>query len=74
MTPTLVTVPENSDITETVKLMETYGVRRLPVVNSSGGLVGVVSSADLLGVLSAELLSLSRLPLRQRQKEQEIRV
>lgn len=74
MTPSLVTVPEDADIAETVHLMETYGVRRLPVVDVVGNLAGVVSSADLLGLLGEEILALSRLSHRQRVKEQEIRV
>lgn len=74
MTPTLVTVSIDADVAETVHLMETYGVRRLPVVDDKGALAGVISSADLLGVLGAEIQALARLPARQREKEQEIRV
>src|SRR5450631_1541428 len=44
MTPTLVTVNRNAGVNETIHLMETYGVRRLPVVDDEGGLVGIISS------------------------------
>ena len=74
MTPALVTVNRNAGIYETIHLMETYGVRRLPVVGDDGGLVGIVSSGDLLELLGQEILALSRLPARQRIKEQEIRL
>ena len=74
MTPSLVTVQDDADVAETVHLMETYGVRRLPVVDDKGALAGVISSGDLLGVLGTEILALARLPARQRMKEQEIRV
>jgi CBS domain-containing protein len=74
MTPTLVTVNERAGIYETIHLMETYGVRRLPVVNEQGGLVGIVSSVDLLELLGQELTALSKLSSRQKMKEQEIRL
>jgi CBS domain-containing protein len=74
MTPTLVTVNRNAGVYETIHLMETYGVRRLPVVDDEGGLVGIVSSGDLLELLGQEISALSRLSARQKMKEQEIRV
>lgn len=74
MTPTLVTVNKNAGIYETIHLMETYGVRRLPVVEDNGALFGIVSSGDLLELLSTEILALSRLSARQKIKEQEIRL
>lgn len=74
MMPSLVTAPVDTDVAEVVRLMETYGVRRLPVVDEKGSLAGIVTSSDLLGVLGEEILALSRLPARQREKEQEIRV
>ena len=74
MKPTLVTARQDAGVYETIHLMETYGVRRLPVVDDEGGLVGIVSSGDLLQLLSEEIVALSRLPARQKAKEQEIRV
>lgn len=74
MTPTLVTVNRNAGVYETIQLMETYGVRRLPVVDEDGSLFGIVSSGDLMELLGQEILTLSRLSARQRLKEQEIRL
>ncbi len=74
MTPALVTANRNAGIYETIHLMETYGVRRLPVVDDDGGLVGIVSSGDLLELLGEEIVALSRLSARQKAKEQEIRL
>jgi predicted transcriptional regulator len=73
MTPALITVPKSAGIYETIHLMEAYGVRRMPVVDAHGGLFGIVSSGDLLELLSTEILSLARLPARQKIKEREIR-
>lgn len=74
MTPALVTANQDAGIYETIHLMETYGVRRLPVVDDDGGLVGIVSSGDLLELLGEEIVALSRLSARQKAKEQEIRL
>lgn len=74
MTPSLVTVNRNAGVYETVQLMETYGARRLPVVDNDGSLYGIVSSADLLEVIGEELSALARLPAKQRLKEQKIRL
>lgn len=74
MTPALVTVTEQQGIYETIQLMERYGVSRLPVVNARGVLVGIVSSTDLLELLSREIGSLSRLADRQHHREKEVRL
>lgn len=74
MTPALVTVTRAMGVNETIRLMETYGVRRLPVVDDDGALIGIVSSGDLLELLGQELMSLSKLPAQQMLKEQEIRL
>lgn len=74
MTPALVTVTEDQGIYETIQLMERYGVSRLPVVTTNGVLCGIVSSADLLELLSREIGSLSRLSERQKHREKEVRL
>lgn len=74
MTPSLVTVDRQTGVYETIHLMETYGIRRIPVVDDKGSVVGIVSSGDLLELLGQELNALSRLPARQKVKEQEIRL
>lgn len=74
MTPTLVTVEAQRGVFDTIQLMEKYGVKRLPVVDGNGSLAGIVSSVDLLGLLGAEIASISRLSERQKTREREIRV
>lgn len=74
MTPTLVTVDSDQGIFETIQLMEKYGVRRLPVVDANGSLCGIISSGDLLGLLSEEIVSISKLSERQKLREREIRL
>ncbi len=74
MTPTLVTVEGGKGVYETIQLMEKYGVRRLPVVDERGALLGIVSAVDLLELLSEEIASISRLSERQKVREREIRL
>ena len=74
MTPTLVTVESDRGVFETIQLMEKYGVRRLPVMDANGSLCGIVSSGDLLGLLSEEIVSISRLSERQKGRERVIRL
>jgi CBS domain-containing protein len=50
MTTPAVTVAPTATITEAARRMHTAGVKRLPVVDEAGRLVGIVSRADLLKV------------------------
>jgi CBS domain-containing protein len=52
MTTPAVTVPPTATITEAARRMHTAGVKRLPVVDQAGRLVGIVSRADLLKVFT----------------------
>ena len=60
----------STDLEEGRKLMRSKGVRRLPVVNDQGGLVGIVSLDDLLTVIVKELTLLGRVIARERLQEQ----
>jgi CBS domain-containing protein len=48
MTKTVVSVSESTPFKKIVKLMESHGVSALPVVDTAGRVVGVVSEADLI--------------------------
>lgn len=50
MTSPVVTVKPKDTLTDTARLMRTRQLRRLPVVDPVGALVGMVSQADLLKV------------------------
>lgn len=47
MTTDLITCTSDGDIEETLDLMEDNQVRRIPVVDASGRLVGIISQADI---------------------------
>lgn len=58
---------------DTLQRMRAQGARRVPVVDDSGGLVGILSSDDLLNLLADELGMLAKLTQREQQREQAYR-
>jgi CBS domain-containing protein len=69
MSSELMTVKESASIFEAIQHMRTMAIRRLPIVNDSGELVGIVTLDDLLGLLSEELHALARMVTREQQRE-----
>jgi CBS domain-containing protein len=51
MTSRVVTVNERASIWEAIRTLQRAEVKRLPVVDDDGALVGIVSRADLLGAM-----------------------
>lgn len=69
MATELATVRENTGIFETIEYMRAKGVRRVPVVDKGGGLIGILALDDLLELLAEELLALAKL-VRHEQKNE----
>jgi len=65
----LVTVKENLGVFEAIQYMRAKAIRRLPVVDERGALVGILTLDDLLQLLSEELVAIARLITSQQQKE-----
>jgi CBS domain-containing protein len=55
----LTTIGENEGIFNATQYIMGYQVRRLPIVDSDGKLVGIVTMDDLLGLLARELGNLT---------------
>jgi CBS domain-containing protein len=55
----IVTIGENEGIFNATQYIFGYQVRRLPIVDSDGKLVGIVTMDDLLGLLARELGNLA---------------
>ncbi len=55
------TVAESSDVGEAVQSLCRRGVRRAPVVDEAGGLVGLISLDDLVPAVAQELSALAQL-------------
>jgi CBS domain-containing protein len=67
----LVTVAEDQGVFESIQQMRTNGVRRMPVVDREGGLVGIISVDDLIQLLSDEMSELAKLISREQVREAE---
>ena len=52
MTERVVTIGPDATIVEAAGVMDRYGVKRLPVCDDQGDLVGLVSRSDLVGALA----------------------
>jgi CBS domain-containing protein len=72
MSPNPVTVGEEDDLTETIKRLAAARVRRAPVVNTAGDLVGIISFDDLLPAVAEELSTLGRLIGTQSRSERRV--
>jgi len=69
----LVTISEEAGVFDAVRAMKRSGVRRLPVVDPRGGLVGILTADDLLDLLGQELAALAALVRGQRKREKNLR-
>jgi CBS domain-containing protein len=56
-----VTVAEHQSIEQAVAVLRARAVRRAPVINAAGDLVGIVTLDDLLAAMAAELNALAQL-------------
>jgi CBS domain-containing protein len=69
----LVTARETDSIWDTLQRMRAKGVRRMPVVNDTGELEGILSIDDLLELFAEELNLLAKVPFREQLVESTIR-
>lgn len=69
----LVTAREDDDLFDTIKAMRAKAVRRIPVVDTSGALVGILSVDDLLDIFAEHLTDLAALVRREQAREQRRR-
>ncbi len=59
MSPEVITVRETDGLAETVALMRARGVRRVPVTDAHGTLVGLLAADDVLELLAEEIAGLA---------------
>lgn len=64
---------ENDEIDETIKIMRQKGIRRMPVVDNSGVLVGIVTLDDLIDLIAEQLQDLAELVGKQQNLEKKYR-
>jgi CBS domain-containing protein len=73
MGPQLISVQEKEGVFEIIRLMRSKAVRRIPVVNQEGGLVGIVSADDILDLLAEEVAELAKVAPREQEREAKIK-
>lgn len=69
----LVTVTEQTSLLDTLESMRQHGVRRLPVVDSTGVLVGIITLDDLLELFAEQISKVAALMKSEQRKEEKQR-
>lgn len=69
----LLTAAEGDGLSETLGRMRARGVRRVPVVDAEGALVGLLSADDVLDLLAEQMQALARLVAREQRRERDTR-
>jgi len=69
----LVTVSEDLGIFECMQHMRLHGIRRMPVVDQDGALMGIISLDDLIQLLAEEMSELGKLIAREQAHEEALR-
>lgn len=69
----LITAREQDGLWDTMQRMRAHGLRRMPVVDPAGHLVGIVTVDDLLELLAVELNELAHIVAREQVREQKTR-
>lgn len=54
----LMSVGERDEVMDALRVMRSKGIRRVPVINESGGLVGILAFDDILKVIAEQLADL----------------
>jgi len=72
MLPHLSTIEEDAGVFDAIKLMTSKGIRRLPVVNKYGSLIGILTLDDLFVMMAKESFSIAML-LSNEQKNESIK-
>lgn len=67
----LMTCREDEGILECIRKMRTKGIRRMPVVDQEGDLVGIVAVDDLVQLLAEEMNAIGKLIAREQVQEAE---
>jgi CBS domain-containing protein len=74
MNADVVTARETEPLEAALKKMEEHGIRRLPVVDGNGALVGIVTLDDVLQVLTEQQIGLVKIVVQEQRHERKFRV
>jgi CBS domain-containing protein len=73
LTEDVIVVSDHDDVSDVLHSMRKKGIRRVPVVNRAGALVGIFTLDDILGLVASDMASVAALVKRQRRIEQDRR-
>ena len=73
MPPELYTVREEDSVADVLRILRERGVRRLPVVDRDGALVGIVTLDDLLDIAAEQLSDIAASIRREQAREARVR-
>jgi CBS domain-containing protein len=74
MSDQLVTVTDDASLSETVDVMRTHGIRRLPVIDRTGNLQGIITVDDILELMAEQVQKLAVLVKTEQRREKYARV
>lgn len=73
MTEVVILARKDDDLDEVLNNMEANGVRRMPVVDDSDNLVGIVTYDDIVRAVAGQMTKLSRVTAAEIEREQQRR-
>ena len=73
ITRELVTVQEDDTIDHALEVMRSHGVRRLPVVDAAGALIGILATDDLIDLFAGRLAAVAAVTAKAQRVERETR-
>ncbi len=73
MNSKLITGKDTDQLWNSLRTMRTHGIRRMPVIDSEGNLIGIITADDILELFSEELLDLTRLIALEQKKEETLK-
>jgi CBS domain-containing protein len=73
MTTEIIVARELDGVADTLEVMRVKAVRRMPIVDALGTLVGIVTADDLLQLLSEEMSALAAMINREQRREVSVR-
>jgi CBS domain-containing protein len=65
----VVTASEDEDVAPVLRRMREFGVRRAPVVDARGALIGILTADDVISALSDEIAEVASLVSQQSRRE-----
>jgi CBS domain-containing protein len=51
MTKRVITIAPDADISDAAQLMDTHDIKRLPVVDDTGKMIGIITRGDIIGAV-----------------------